>query len=338
MIKKCIAVLCVLSLVFTQVAFLNVSAAIDKLAPVFKSSVPKSNQIDAKRNAKISISFSENIYKGSSYTSIKVTNLTNNKKISIKKSISRNLLVISHAYFFGYDTLYSVTIPAKAVKDKAGNLLKKAVTVKFRTVMKSVSAQTSECLGNLRVLNGAIQTALANGDTVSGIDDLVPKYISLLPVCPSGGTYTFVAATETDIAHFTCSVTEHKCQMYWPVPGYYSVSSPFGLRYHPLTGVEKMHTGIDIPAPSGTSVIAAGSGKVISAKWSDAYGNYIVIDHGGGISTFYGHLKSILVSDGELVSKGKIIGEVGTTGYSTGPHLHFGVIKDGQDVDPLSYV
>ncbi len=126
--------------------------------------------------------------------------------------------------------------------------------------------------------------------------------------------------------------------MTWPVPGYTSISSPYGYRYHPISGVYKMHTGIDIPAPSGTSIVAVNGGKVIVAGWDDAYGNHIVIDHGGGIASFYGHLSSILVSVGEQVNEGEIIGRVGTTGYSTGPHLHFGIIKDGQNVDPTKYV
>ncbi|HHW22531.1 MAG TPA: peptidoglycan DD-metalloendopeptidase family protein [Clostridiaceae bacterium] len=129
--------------------------------------------------------------------------------------------------------------------------------------------------------------------------------------------------------------------MKWPLPGYYRISSYFGMRFHPILKYNKMHGGIDIPAPSGTSIHAAASGKVIYAGWMDGgSGNTIIIDHGGGITTLYFHIKSggILVKNNQKVTAGDVIAKVGSTGLSTGPHLHFEVRKNGTRQDPLKYV
>lgn len=126
--------------------------------------------------------------------------------------------------------------------------------------------------------------------------------------------------------------------MKWPTPGYTRVSSPYGMRIHPIYKVKKMHTGIDIDAPSGAKIIAANSGKVIMAGWNGGYGNCVIIDHGGGLATLYAHQSKILVKVGDKVERGETIGKVGTTGLSTGPHLHFEVRKNGSTVNPQSYV
>ena len=120
----------------------------------------------------------------------------------------------------------------------------------------------------------------------------------------------------------------------WPLPGYYRLSSLFGYRIHPITGVAHSHTGIDIPAPGGTSILAAKSGQVVTSAYHYSYGNYVVIDHGNGNSTLYAHMSSRAVSEGQMVSQGQIIGYVGTTGSSTGNHLHFEVRDNYTRVDP----
>lgn len=124
----------------------------------------------------------------------------------------------------------------------------------------------------------------------------------------------------------------------WPTPGYTRISSPFGYRIHPILHVKKLHTGIDIAAPSGARIIAPGKGTVIFAGYNGGYGNCTMIDHGNGLVTLYGHQKSIAVRKGQSVSAGTTIGYVGSTGMSTGAHLHFEVRVNGTPTNPMNYL
>ena len=125
-------------------------------------------------------------------------------------------------------------------------------------------------------------------------------------------------------------------RLVWPVAG--PVVSGFGWRVHPIFHVRKFHTGIDIGAGYGTPIHAADSGTVIYAAGMSGYGNVIVIDHGGGLSTLYAHQSGFATGMGAGVSRGQVIGYVGSTGYSTGPHLHFEVRVGGSPVDPMGYL
>ena len=123
-----------------------------------------------------------------------------------------------------------------------------------------------------------------------------------------------------------------------PCPDYTRISDEYGMRMHPTLGVELMHNGIDFAAPSGTPIYAAADGEVIGAGYSASMGNYIMIDHGSDIISIYMHASKLLVSQGEEVSKGSKIALVGSTGRSTGPHLHFGVRENGSYVNPSKYL
>ncbi len=126
----------------------------------------------------------------------------------------------------------------------------------------------------------------------------------------------------------------------WPTPIAKNtyISSTYGYRTSPITGRQELHNGIDIPAPFGTNIYASRSGTVIIAEWHDSYGNYVVIDHGDGMSTLYAHNSKLLVKAGDTVAQGDVISLCGNTGDSRGNHLHFCVRKDGKPLDPLNYV
>ena len=124
----------------------------------------------------------------------------------------------------------------------------------------------------------------------------------------------------------------------WPVPGYTRITSPFGMRVHPITGIYKLHPGTDIGAPTGTNFLAMNSGLVVKAEYNTAYGNMVIIDHGGGITTLYAHGSEIMVTVGQYVNRGDTVLKVGDTGYATGPHAHFEIRISGEYIDPMTIV
>lgn len=124
----------------------------------------------------------------------------------------------------------------------------------------------------------------------------------------------------------------------WPCPASSRINSKFGDRESPTKGASTNHKGIDIGASTGTAIVAAASGTVVISTYSYSAGNYIMINHGGGVYTVYMHCSKLLVSEGAQVKQGQTIAKVGSTGYSTGPHLHFGIRSGGQYVNPLKYV
>lgn len=125
--------------------------------------------------------------------------------------------------------------------------------------------------------------------------------------------------------------------MVWPCPSYSRISSPYGYRTHPISGTRKLHKGLDIAASKGNPIIAAASGTVVKSYFSSSYGNYVAISHGNGMMTAYAHMTRRMVSVGQQVSAGQQIGTVGSTGNSTGSHLHFEVYNNGSTTNPMNY-
>lgn len=151
-------------------------------------------------------------------------------------------------------------------------------------------------------------------------------------------TYKTKVETETPIDKVVAGAPNEQ-GFYWPSPFTKNHTSSFGMRTNPVTGVYKLHAGADIAAPGilNTPVTPAKSGKVKYAGWIDGYGNVVVITHGNGIETRYAHLNKIATSDGAQVEPGQVIGYVGSTGNSTGPHLHFEIRIDGKPYDPVLF-
>lgn len=128
-------------------------------------------------------------------------------------------------------------------------------------------------------------------------------------------------------------------ELAWPIPGYTRITSKYGMRTHPITGIYKLHTGVDVSAPMGANFVAANDGIVTKAGYNGAYGNMVIIDHGGGVSTLYAHGSEIMVKVGDTVKRGEtVVLKVGSTGYSTGPHAHFEVRLNGEVTDPIPYI
>ncbi|MCR5675153.1 MAG: peptidoglycan DD-metalloendopeptidase family protein [Lachnospiraceae bacterium] len=153
-----------------------------------------------------------------------------------------------------------------------------------------------------------------------------------------------IAALEKAVAADKAALAEANRRVYnggvfaWPCPKYTRISDNYGMRVHPTLGVNMMHNGVDMAAPYGTAIVAAYDGKVVAADYSSSMGNYIMIDHGSGLYTLYMHCSSLSVSRGKEVSKGQVIAAVGSTGRSTGNHLHFGVRLNGNYVSPWNYL
>lgn len=127
-------------------------------------------------------------------------------------------------------------------------------------------------------------------------------------------------------------------QFKFPLASYTRISSEYGNRIHPTLGVQKFHNGVDFAAPTGTAIYAAYDGKVVAAAYSSSMGNYVMIDHGSGLYTIYMHASKLYVSNGDVVVRGETIAAVGSTGRSTGPHLHFGVRLNGAYTSPWNYL
>ncbi len=140
-------------------------------------------------------------------------------------------------------------------------------------------------------------------------------------------------AAESDMEEL--SNQENRIEMQWPVQDYTQVINPYGSRMNPVTKKEYYHTGIDIPAPEGVDIMASAKGEVIFAGWLEGYGETVIIDHGQGITTLYGHCSAYLVEKDTKVKSGEIIAKIGSTGMSTGSQLHFEIRKNEEPVDPL---
>ena len=184
----------------------------------------------------------------------------------------------------------------------------------------------------VEALQSDVEAELADQRELLGrVERLIADYESEKELAESE-----LAALEREIRARASAEASESSRLWFPIDA--PVSSPFGLRIHPILGTVRLHAGIDFQAGTGTPIGAAGSGTVILAGPWGGYGNTVVIDHGGGLSTLYAHQSSIAVALGESVQAGDVIGYVGSTGYSTGPHLHFETREQGIPVDPMKYL
>jgi murein DD-endopeptidase MepM/ murein hydrolase activator NlpD len=175
-----------------------------------------------------------------------------------------------------------------------------------------------------------------NGDTLAGLGEKHQSSVEAIQTANElfsetihPGTVLFIPGARLD----WINLQEINGDLFlWPVPGY--ITSPYGYRRSPFTGLRQFHSGLDIGSPQGTPIRAAMSGRVSAVGWDDSFGNYVVVSHHSGYRTLYAHMSVIRVKSGAYVGTGERIGDVGSTGRSTGPHLHFTVYKNGVTVNP----
>lgn len=181
-------------------------------------------------------------------------------------------------------------------------------------------------VGKGETLNGLSVKFNVTVEDLLDVNDLASEMLSV-------GMNLFIPGARLDISSLHKAMGE---MFAWPITAVWHLSSHFGPRPDPKTGVESYHTGIDMACPMGTPIKAAMAGKVAYTGVSNVFGNYVILTHADGYQTLYGHMSKIIAKKGETVSQGTKIGLVGSTGYSTGPHLHFTVYKNGRLVDPLT--
>lgn len=213
-----------------------------------------------------------------------------------------------------------------AVRAETGRLRARLFTASaaIRNRTERARAVQAELLSN----RNELQTARSSKQNVlSSVHD---KKLEFLREAAALQAESARIADQIRGAQTNSSATPSVSGFIWPASG--TVTSGFGPRWG------RMHEGIDIAAPTGTPIYASASGTVIAAGWAGGYGNFTAIDHGGSVATAYGHQSSIVVSVGQTVSQGDLIGYVGSTGYSTGPHLHFEVRLNGNPVNPMLYL
>ena len=188
-------------------------------------------------------------------------------------------------------------------------------------------------------MDGMIHT-VSDGETVEGLSVKYHAAVEDILDVNDLDSYTLTAGQELFIPGAKLDSTALQRAMgevfAWPIKAKFRISSMFGSRKDPFTGADSYHTGVDLACPTGTPVKAAMSGTVVRAGWSNVFGNYIIVKHLDGYQTLYGHLSKIEVSKNAFVNQGDEIGLVGSTGYSTGPHLHFTVYKNGKLVNPMN--
>lgn len=214
------------------------------------------------------------------------------------------------------------------------------------TRVESEAAVLAVRLGLPSVASGAASDTPGGGPLVPLAGDDTPPRATLPPVSDRAFGIAELERDlerlEAELADMHEAALEHELARMalpnrLPVPGR-KVTSGFGTRRDPLTGRLARHTGLDIPAPRGTAILASGGGRVRSAGYNGAYGNTVIIDHGAGLATLYGHASRLYVRKGDIVMPQQRIAAVGSTGRSTGPHLHFEVIRNGRRVAPEQYL
>ena len=247
--------------------------------------------------------------------------LLNSKNI---QDFISNYYLIGEIAEFDKDLLDTIEREKKQVKQISEEL---AVKQENLSSIQASQEKTLIALENAKTIKNSYANSLTEEE--KQLQDKINGYQSELNTLDSQILYLTVGEVGTDYIGG---------EFLWPAPGYKTITSPFGTRVHPILHTVKTHTGLDIGAPYGASAVAANSGVVTTSSYLGGYGNCVIIDHGGGICTLYAHGSQLIAKVGDYVERGQVVMKVGSTGMSTGPHLHFGVTVNGKYVDPLPYL
>lgn len=224
----------------------------------------------------------------------------------------------------------------KTILSKLDETKKKIAAAKEE--LENILVRQEENAENLEKRRSALDATLAQKQKL--LDDAkkdVEKYKAIYEAAEEAEA-ALIRANAKALSYSANPVKYTGGKFTWPVPGSQRVTSPYGYRIHPVYKTRKFHTGIDIGAGYGLNIVASADGTVTMATTNGGYGKCIIINHGSGLSTLYGHCSTLLVSVGDKVTKGQIIAKVGSTGVSTGPHLHYEVRVNGSTTDPIQYV
>lgn len=270
----------------------------------------------------------------------------------------------------------SFALEGKADYDEAGNILDADISVDAYKFTQPVSYQTYKVKAGDTISGIAKKFGLTNISTLISVNDIgnvrqlaagqklkIPSMDGIIYTVKKGDSLSTITSKHKvgleqllDVNELTSETLTAGQQLFLPgaamdaaalknamgelfripISAKFRWTSPYGYRIDPISGVRSFHTGTDMACPTGTPILAAMSGKVVKTGQTRVYGNYVILDHGNGYQTVYMHMSKIIASKGQWVSQGTRIGLVGSTGYSTGPHLHFTVYKNGKLVDPMT--
>ena len=265
-----------------------------------------------------------------------------------QESLGNRLKVINNNYTLGY---IKVILSSNTISDFLNNIyIVKEVVAQDKQLLKDLESDKSEIEDKQKTLENNKEQVKSIKDNLikdkENLDNdkdelkklkkkLVKEEEALEEKLQKIAAENSSAKMNTEVSSSSNAVISNGS---WPVPGYSRVSSPFGYRIHPVLGVKKLHTGIDIPAPTGTPAVAVANGTVIYSGVQGTYGNTVMIKHDNGLVSLYAHNSSLVVRVGDKVKKGQVVSKIGSTGRSTGPHLHFEIRVNGTAQNPLSYL
>ena len=265
-----------------------------------------------------------------------------------QESLGNRLKVINNNYTLGY---IKVILSSNTISDFLNNIyIVKEVVAQDKQLLKDLESDKSEIEDKQKTLENNKEQVKSIKDNLikdkENLDNdkdelkklkkkLVKEEEALEEKLQKIAAENSSAKMNTEVSSSSNAVISNGS---WPVPGYSRVSSPFGYRIHPVLGVKKLHTGIDIPAPTGTPAVAVANGTVIYSGVQGTYGNTVMIKHDNGLVSLYAHNSSLVVRVGDKVKKGQVVSKIGSTGRSTGPHLHFEIRVNGTAHNPLSYL